>query len=67
MLYEVITGKNREIVHLRILSQDGKILKSANISEIGIKSPDYLTLSTREPQEMPSISNMSVTYRNNFV
>ena len=59
-------GKNREIVHLRILSQDGRILKSANISEIGIKSPDYLTLSTREPQEMPSISNMSVTYFKNI-
>jgi len=40
-------GKNREIVHLRILSQDGKILKSANSAEIGIKSPDYPQVQAR--------------------
>jgi len=59
-------GKNREVVHLRILSPDGKILKSANMSEIGIKSPDYLTLPTSEPQQKPSISNTSVTYFKNI-
>jgi HD-GYP domain-containing protein (c-di-GMP phosphodiesterase class II) len=59
-------GKNREVVHLRILSPDGKILKSATMSEIGIKSPDYLTLPTSEPQQKPSISNTSVTYFKNI-
>ena len=59
-------GKNQEVVHLRILSPDGKILKSAKISEIGIKSPDYLTLPTNKPQQMPSISNTSITYFKNI-
>ena len=59
-------GRNQEIVHLRILSQDGKILKSANMTEIGIKSPDYLILPTSDPRHMPTLSGSSVTYFKNI-
>ncbi len=59
-------GKNREVLHLRILSPDGKILKSANKSEIGIKSPDYLTLPSSGAPQMPSISRTTITYFKNI-
>ncbi|MBI5632726.1 MAG: HD domain-containing protein [Nitrospirae bacterium] len=60
-------GKNREVVHIRILSPAGTILKSTNISEIGSKSPDYLKIATYERQQKPEIqSNNTIDYFRNI-
>lgn len=59
-------GKNPEVVHIRILSQNGKILKSTNMAEIGVKSPDYLRLQTIYPNQKPSISDTSINYFKNI-
>ncbi len=61
-------GKNKEVVHIRILSPAGTILKSTNISEIGAKSPDYLKIATHEINQKPAIQNNStINYFRNIM
>lgn len=61
-------GQNKEVVHIRILSPSGSILKSTNISEIGSKSPDYLKIAKHEMNEKPAIQNNStINYFRNIV
>lgn len=52
-------GKNKEIMHVRVLSPAGTILKSTNLTEIGSKSPDYMKISTHEIDQKPIIQNNS--------
>lgn len=59
-------GKNREVVRVRILSQNGKILKSTNTAEIGVKSPDYLKLPAVDTNQKPAIVDTSVNYFKNI-
>ena len=59
-------GKNREVVHVRILSPNGKILKSTNTAEIGIKSPDYLKLPAADTNQKPAIVDTSVNFFKNI-
>jgi HD-GYP domain-containing protein (c-di-GMP phosphodiesterase class II) len=62
-------GKNKEVVHLRILSPSGTILKSTNTAEIGVKSPDYLKLPAGDFNEKPTIinNNETINYYKNIV
>ena len=56
-------GKNEEVVHIRILSPTGMILKSTNSSEIGAKSPDYLKIGSHEIHQKPTIQdNNTINY-----
>lgn len=56
-------GKNKEVLHIRILSSAGTILKSTNISEIGAKSPDYLKIAKHEMEQKPEIqSDNTISY-----
>ncbi len=50
-------GKNKEVLHIRILSPTGTILKSTNTSEIGSKSQDYLKTAMHELHQKPLIQN----------
>lgn len=50
-------GKSKEILNLRILSQDGTILKSANTAELGTKSQDYIQASFIDSSPQPAIIN----------
>ncbi|MBI5849151.1 MAG: HD domain-containing protein [Nitrospirae bacterium] len=60
-------GKNKEIVHVRILSPAGTILKSTNMSEIGAKSPDYMKIATHEIHQKPVVQNNStISYFRNI-
>ena len=62
-------GKNKEVVHLRVLSPGGTILKSTKTSEIGVKSPDYLKLQVNDFNEKPTIinDNETINYFKNIV
>ena len=61
-------GKNKEILHIRLLSPAGTILKSTNVSEIGSKSPDYLKIAKHEIYEKPVIQNNStINYFRNIM
>lgn len=56
-------GRTREIIHLRILSPDGTILKSANQGEIGAKVPEFIRGSAgRETPKPRLVNNSSINY-----
>lgn len=48
-------GKNPEVLNLRIVSNDGYILKSKNPNEIGLKSKDYSKLKYEENRYKPLV------------
>ena len=50
-------GKNKEVMSLRILSPDGKILKSKNTAELGAKSEDLNKSSFNGSSQKPAIIN----------
>jgi HD-GYP domain-containing protein (c-di-GMP phosphodiesterase class II) len=49
-------GKNKEILNLRILSSDGTIIKSTNISEVGSISKDYSSNSFETAPQKPFLT-----------
>lgn len=56
-------GRTREIVHLRVLSPDGTILKSADKGEIGAKVPEFIRGSAgREAPKPRLVNNSSINY-----
>jgi HD-GYP domain-containing protein (c-di-GMP phosphodiesterase class II) len=55
-------GRNLEIVGLRIVSNDGFILKSKNPEEIGLKSKDYMFFKYNEKKFKPIIREDSIVH-----
>jgi HD-GYP domain-containing protein (c-di-GMP phosphodiesterase class II) len=61
-------GKNAEVLNLRIVSNDGFILKSKNPEEIGLKSKEYSQLKYKDNRYKPvvegNVINMIVPVEN---
>ncbi len=55
-------GRNRELMHLRILSPDGRILKSKNGAEIGTKSRNYIQNLLYKKQGPTLIDKTAINY-----
>lgn len=61
-------GKSKEVMHIRVISPNGTILKSTNIAELGAKSPDYLKLNSHSVQLKPTIQNgTTINYFRNII
>lgn len=60
-------GKNRAIPHLRILSPDGTIMKSANRAEVGARSADFIKSYSKENFLRPVLTNdTTINYFHNI-
>ncbi|MHB8881759.1 MAG: HD domain-containing phosphohydrolase [Thermodesulfovibrionales bacterium] len=60
-------GHNREIPHLRILSPDGTILKSAHKEEVGARSSEFIKSSSKESFLKPTLVNdTTINYFHNI-
>jgi HD-GYP domain-containing protein (c-di-GMP phosphodiesterase class II) len=60
-------GKSREIPHLRILSPDGTIMKSANRAEVGARSADFIKSYSKENFLRPVLTNdTTINYFHNI-
>lgn len=55
-------GKGSEIVTLRIISNDGYILKSKSPDEIGVKSKEYASLKFSEQRYSPLIQDRMISH-----
>ncbi len=53
-------GKNAEVINLRIVSNDGYILKSKNPNEIGLKSKEYSNFKYKDNKYKPYVAEEAI-------